>query len=128
MNDDTYITRTGILRVRDDGILHASVLPGSVVTLDDARASFASIPPRPDGGKQLLLVDFRHMKGMTREARAFYASDEPARTLAATAILVASPLSRVLGTFFLGLNRTSMPTRLFTSEQEAISWLKEQTT
>lgn len=123
MSGDTYTTRTGILKVREDGILHAEVLPDALVTLDDARESFASIPKPPDGSKQLLMVDFRKLKGMTREARAFYAGDEPSRALAAIAIVVSSPLSRVVGSFFLGLNRPRMPTRLFTSESEAISWL-----
>ena len=35
-----------------------------------------------------------------------------------------SPLTRAIGNFFLGLNKPLMPTRLFTSEEEALAWLK----
>jgi hypothetical protein len=45
----------------------------------------------------------------------------------ATALIISSPLSRAIGNFFLGLNRTSMPTRLFTSEADALAWLSEYT-
>jgi hypothetical protein len=33
-------------------------------------------------------------------------------------------MSRVIGNFFIGFSRTNIPTRLFTSEAEAIDWLK----
>ena len=46
------------------------------------------------------------------------------RARVAIALLVGSPLSRVIGNFFVGLNRSTFPLRLFTSEEEAIAWLR----
>lgn len=31
-------------------------------------------------------------------------------------------MSRVLGSFFIGLNKPTMPVKLFTSEKEALNW------
>ena len=79
MSAETFNTCTGRLIVGEDGILRAQLLPGAVVTLQDAIDSLASIPTRADGRKQLLLADLRQLKSMSREARAYYASEEPAQ-------------------------------------------------
>lgn len=123
MNNNKTFTQPGEMRLREDGILYAELYPGTALTLDDARRSLAAIPQSPDGKKHLLLVDFGNLKAITREARAFYAGDEAAQFVAATALLVASPISKVIGSFFLGLNKTRMPLRLFTSEADAVNWL-----
>jgi hypothetical protein len=72
-----------------------------------------------------VLADIRHVKAIEREAREVYRSREKYNMeVTALAILVGSPLSRAIGNFFIGLSRMPMPTRLFTSEADAIRWLK----
>jgi len=39
-------------------------------------------------------------------------------------MLVGSPLSQALGNMLMGLNRPAIPCRLFTSELEALKWLR----
>lgn len=40
-------------------------------------------------------------------------------------LLLQSPaLTRAIDNFFMGLNKPLFPTRLFTSEEEALTWLK----
>jgi hypothetical protein len=63
------------------------------------------------------------VKSIAREARD-YDAREAARVAPAVALIVGSPLSRMIGNFFLGLNRTAVPIRLFTSEPAARSWLR----
>ena len=63
----------------------------------------------------------RHARGIERSARVLYAAST---TSVAVALLVGSPLTRVIGMFFMGLNRPATPTRLFTSEPEALAWLR----
>jgi hypothetical protein len=76
-------------------------------------------------GKKLpLLVDSRNIKSMEREARVYYAGEEGRKSVSACALLIGSPVSRVIGNFFMGLNKPLVPTRLFTSETEAIEWLR----
>ena len=46
------------------------------------------------------------------------------RVSAAVALLIGSPMSRVIGNFYLGFNRPQTPTRLFTDTDEAEAWLR----
>ena len=39
-------------------------------------------------------------------------------------IIVGTPVSRVLGNFYLGLSNPHLPSRLFSSGDEALEWLK----
>ncbi len=39
-------------------------------------------------------------------------------------LLIGSPVSRVIGNFFMGLNKPIYPTKLFTDPQKAIRWLQ----
>ena len=75
--------------------------------------------------KYPLLVDARAVKFIEREARQYFAVNGRETRIVAFAIMVKSPLSRMIGNFFIGLNKPSIPARLFDDENEAIKWLKE---
>jgi len=109
----------------EDGIVHAVTKPGSEQTLADAREQIAAIGKIGRGKALPVLVDFKNIKSQDRGARAYFAGKEPAKVVTACAILLSSPLSRVIGNFYMGLNKPVTPTKLFTSESEAIEWLKE---
>jgi len=109
----------------DYGILRADAYAGVEQTLDDAKAQIAVHRQDLGGERRPLLVDIRTVRSVSREARVYYAGYAAAELYSATAFLVESPLSRALGNFFIGLNRPMFPTRLFTSEQEAITWLSQ---
>jgi hypothetical protein len=117
-------TRTCILRRLDDKTVHCVLLPDAEETELEARANIAAIATLiPAGTRTHCLIDFRGARSMTRDARVFYSSEECARTVSAAALVVGSPLSRALGNFFTGLNKTKMPLKLFSSESEAKAWL-----
>ena len=61
------------------------------------------------------------MRGIEREARAYYSS---LRSITARALLVESPVTRVMANFFISINKPPVPTKLFTSEDQAVAWLK----
>ena len=65
----------------------------------------------------------RGLREQTREARAYFASDEVARRVRAVALWVDSPVSRMIGNFFLGVGVQRTPSKIFTSEADAVSWL-----
>jgi len=68
-----------------------------------------------------MLADIRAMQSIDRAARAYYSSVQS--SVVALALLVESPVSQVIANFFMGLNKVPVPTRLFTSEAEAVTWL-----
>jgi len=114
----------GRLWLREDGIVHVVTKPGAEQTLADARDQIAAIG-RIGRGKGLpVLVDFKNLKSQDRGARTYFAGKETAEAVTACAILISSPLSRVIGNFYMGLNKPVAPTKLFTSESDAIEWLK----
>ena len=74
--------------------------------------------------KTRVLIDIRAIKSISRDAREYYANERTASIQRATALVIKSPLSRVIANFFMGLNRPLTPTRMFTDVDEAIEWLQ----
>ena len=109
----------------EDGIVRIIWVPGAEVTLEDAQETMAAYLKINQGRKRPLFVDTKTMKSLAREARHYYASEEAARVASAVAVIVGTPVSRVLGNFYLGLSNPHLPTRLFSSEEDALEWLKE---
>ena len=123
MTTKAITTRTAKLWLRDDGIIQMVSQPQDREHLEDAQANIAVVAkltekPRPK------LVDMRAVPGIDREARLYYSSAEAARLSTAVALLVESPVTQVMANFFIGFNKPLIPIRLFTSEVEAIVWLK----
>lgn len=109
-----------------EGILHGEAVVNAEHGLEDCKEQLTLQRTMIEDGHPLpFLMDIRHARKVTREARVFYAGSEAAEVLAATALLIGSPISRAIANFFLGMNKPKMPTRLFTSESEALEWLRQ---
>ncbi len=124
MENEVVSTRTQKIWLGEDGIIRCVALFTPTHTLADAKENVAITLKLAQGKKRPLLIDIRQAKFVDRESRAYYAGPENAKVALAAAFLIASPLSKMIGNFFLRLNKTRFPTRLFTSEAEAIEWLK----
>jgi hypothetical protein len=125
MQSEEIFTRTGRHRLDRRGFIHSTILPGAEQTLDDARENVQASMQLGGGKRRPLLVDIRQIKSQTREAREYYGGEESGACFSAAAVLVGSPVSRLLGNFFLGFNKSvHAPLKLFTSEEEAIEWLQ----
>lgn len=122
MSSRTYSTRTSEIWLDEAGILHSRNRPGVELTLEDAKAVVAAGREASGGRRVPLVVDMGATASISREARQYFAEQD--LTLA-QAILIRSPVSRVIGNFFLGLNRPSCPTKLFTTEEAALEWLAQ---
>jgi len=117
------VTRTARMWLGNDGIIHNVDLPGLDHSLVDAEENVAAYSRIWAGTRRPLLVDMTQVKSISREARACYAT-QTHRYISAVALVVGSPLSRMIANFFLGLNRTAQPTRLFRTVDEAAIWLR----
>ena len=73
--------------------------------------------------KTRVLIDMTAVSAISKEARDYFANERTASIQRATALLISSPVSRIIGNFFMGLNRPISPTRLFTDPHKAILWL-----
>lgn len=71
------------------------------------------------------LIDIRDMLFIDSKTRA-YAAAQYRPHVAAAAILIDSKISSYFANIFLKFSKPKFPTRLFTIEDEAVNWLKEQ--
>ena len=71
----------------------------------------------------LLLVDLNNLIGVTKEARTMVSNPHMTKTHKAVAMLVSNPLTRLIASFFLGLNKPKFPIKSFTNSDDAILWL-----
>lgn len=125
MEGEEVVIRTSTIRMEAQGLVRITHHPGAVQTLDDAQATSAVVNNLIGGQQVRLLIDMRRIKSQDREVREYYTQQGYAIGLQAVAILVGSPVSRVIGNLYIGFNKSNIPTRLFTSEAEAIAWLQE---
>ena len=118
---DAEKTRTCLLWKR--GIICGRFLPGVEVELEDAIENVRVTARLTEGKRLPVMVDLRAVRSQSADARAYLAGPEALRVTLAVALIIGSPLSRMIGNFYLGFNKPPVPTRLFTSVSEAEGWL-----
>ncbi|GAB2842587.1 DUF7793 family protein [Ferruginibacter profundus] len=62
---------------------------------------------------------------MDKSAREYFASPEATEGLIATAIVAESEFHRIIGNFFISVNKTAMPVRIFSNVKKAEKWLTQ---
>ena len=118
-------TRTQFIWLGEDGILRSKCKPNAELSLEDAKAAIAEVSILCNGIARPILVDLAGTKSIHRDARNYFAGPETIEVECAAALLVGSPIARAIGNFFIGINKATVPSRLFTSEQEALDWLQQ---
>lgn len=118
-------TKNAKIWLRDDGIIQIEASTNNTEgTVANARENMTVAFQLGKGIKRPILLNISKTKSLSREERQYYISGETAKVLTAVAIIINSPLSRILGNFFIGLNKPAFPLKLFVSEEEAVTWLK----
>jgi hypothetical protein len=107
--------------LRPDGIVQLAWAPRINVLLEDAVAAFAALAQVTGGRSSPLLVDMRDVGQQARPARLEFARRYD--VVSAVALVVGSPLSRMMGNLFMSMNKPLTPTRLFDKEAPAVEWL-----
>ena len=123
--DNILKTNKAILRLTDEGIIQQEYPECIDITIEDSREELSVLQKFCIDRKRPLLVDIRNVRTVQQESRQFYSSDEVARYLSAVAFLVGNPVSKIMGNFFLVINKSELKVKLFTDEYQAIAWLKE---
>jgi hypothetical protein len=118
------IWETGVSKVwlRDDGFIHLEYLPNTHLGLEDSKRIIADIEKASAGQSRPGFIDATGLKSVTREAREYFAAS---KVISRAGMLTGSLISRVLGNFYLAVNKPVIPLKMFTSEAEAIAWLKK---
>jgi hypothetical protein len=108
-----------------DGIARTKVKPHIDITINDAIENTEVVTSFFKDKKFPIMIDARGIKSMSREAREHFSTHGRDSKTNSFGIIIKSPLSRVIGNFFLGLNKPAVPTRLFDNENDALEWLKK---
>jgi hypothetical protein len=118
-------TGKGMIHLYRNGIMHQTYNKGVHLSGQDSEKElkvymeeFCADTRRP------ILVELNEIKSVSKESRRIYSSEKTAKYLSAAALLVGSPVSRIIGNFYQGINKTYMPVKLFTRTKEAVAWLK----
>ncbi|MDO9184639.1 MAG: hypothetical protein Q7W13_01410 [Bacteroidia bacterium] len=69
------------------------------------------------------IINIRSVKSINKPARDFLASEKGSEGIIAAAMLIDSSLGRILGNFFIQINKPLKPTKIFTNEIKAKKWL-----
>ncbi|WP_205843760.1 hypothetical protein [Nakamurella deserti] len=113
-NDDVIVT------VVDDIIL-LKWTEGITITEDAARTAAAFVNRISADRRRPMIVDMTRTAAVTRQARTVFLEPGAASRIA---LLGTSPVDRVIANFVLGVSNLPCPTRFFTSETAARSWLR----
>lgn len=92
-------------------------------TAEDAAENLKKIRAAFGEEKKFVLIDSRAMGTLSREARETYSTNS---NIHALALLVDSTFTRITANLFIQVARPKFPVRMFTSQKDAVDWLKEQ--
>ncbi len=101
--------------------------PGLIDSPDQARENVAyqTAHAQSLSGKRCgVVVQMDRLFGQDAASRQIYAEGMKPEFFFGAALVVPSPLSRAIGSFFIGLSKPPIPTRLFKSVDEALAWLR----
>ena len=109
------------VHLAEEGHLVLRLPAGEVVTGTVAVRAAENISGIAGAHKLPLLLILSGVESITRGARDIFSA---ARSLSAVAVLGISPVDRVIANFLLGGEVQPCPTRYFSREADALTWLK----
>lgn len=104
-----------------EGLLRLTWARGSSISEADAKSAMEEVNALCGVNRHPMLVDMATTAEVSRGARAVFGRPCQASRIA---LLGSSPVDRVMANFILGISRLPCPTKFFTSEHDAVAWLK----
>ena len=105
------------------GFIVSRVAPLAEVELEHARENTRVVRELSGDEVYPILIDIRKIRSISKEARDHFAMRDRKPGVVAIAMLVSSPLSQIIGNFFLGLNQPAVPARMFNDKLKAEEWI-----
>jgi hypothetical protein len=112
-----------IFSLKKDSIVEIRPIPGwsGTPSLANAKKDMECLKILSDGKRYPSLCYLPDVI-LSREIRSYFADHEPLSV--ASALIVKNPFQRILGNFFIGINKVQVPVKLFADETEARAWLR----
>lgn len=109
----------------EEGFARTVGKAGAHIELKQAMENTEAVFNLPGDHNFPIIIDARFVKSISKEARDHFSLKNRASRTMAFAIIVDSPLSRIIANFFIGLNKPAVPVRLFTDEETALKWCRQ---
>ncbi len=114
-----YVTMT-----IDEGLFRMVYDPLDQLDLEIAERIVKDRVAFKEGVSYPSLFDVRAVKSISKEARD-YMANEGNDLVEASALLINSAVLRMMGNFYISVNKPQKPTQLFNAENKAIDWLNQ---
>ncbi len=108
-----------------DGILVCTYKKNLRINLDVARKIVQARLAFTGNKKMPTMIISQGVVSIDKPAREYLSSQAATEGLVATAIVVNTVYSRFLGNFFLIVNKTTMPVKIFSNISGASNWLQQ---
>jgi hypothetical protein len=109
----------------DDGVMYGEYKSDVVIDLHAAKKVAEDRMKLANGVSAPFLGYLDGMSSVTKEARDYFSKNEGVKYMKKLALITTSPISRILGNFWLQISRPTVPTKLFATKEDALKWLKE---
>ncbi len=107
----------------EEGIMYGKYKPGKLIDLAAAKRVVSDRLQLCSGKDYPSLTIATDLKGITKEARDYFSSGDGIRHMIRLALITGSPIARMVGNFWLQINKPELPTRMFNDQAEAVKWL-----
>lgn len=112
-----------LIQIGDDDIMYIDIKVSYALRLEHVTEIFADSLEVGQGLPYLNLILLNNSSLPSRRAREFGARKERSGRALAEAYVIESQAQRIIGNMYIILNRPVVPTRLFTSTDDARDWL-----
>ena len=120
------IFRTDKCRVSliEPHVIENVVLEGCTMEVEDVLELKTLNKSIAEGKPYAIVVSFEHLADVSKKAKELIASKEFAEYTVAKALLVDNIGHRLIGNFYLAINKPYIKTKVFTDRTAAIEWLR----
>jgi hypothetical protein len=109
----------------EDEVVYGEYKSNVVIDLDAAKKIVIDRIALSNGTDYPTLSYIDGLSSVTKEARDYFSKGDGIKHMKRLALITTSPISRIVGNFWMQISRPTVPTRLFSSEEDALNWLKE---
>ena len=109
-----------------NSIIQIKIFPGTDIDAEDASEMRKVVLQLADGGKYAIFLDATEMFNISDDARKLIASIENGSQRIAIGVYIKSLANKLIGNFFIKVNKPNSPTKLFSTRESALEWLNQE--
>jgi hypothetical protein len=117
------ITETVIMRMLENGVVHYTYRPHADVTPEEHRANYDALVKLTGAIKTPVLVDSHAFANVSPEAKKLVRELEKTVPISKRAFVAKSLAHRMLANLYITFYKPLVPTRTFSSYEDAFRWL-----